>query len=71
MNNQETVEKLVNIYNEVAILSEDAKQVLADAKEAGLDTTLLSKIAKAKVKDKLGELEEQTSDLLALIEEVG
>jgi len=70
MSNQETVKKLVQIYSEVAILSEDAKQVLADAKEAGLDATLLNKIAKAKVKDKLGELEEQTSDLLALIEEV-
>lgn len=62
------VEKLVTLYSEILLLDEDAKEILKEAKEAGFDAPMLSKIAKAKAADKLGDLQDKTETLLGLIE---
>lgn len=62
------IDKLVPIYTEIETLTEDAKEILKDAKEAGLDSAMIAKVAKAKAGSKLGELEEKTGKLLDLIE---
>lgn len=66
--NESTVEKLVPIFEEIATLSEDAKAIVKDAKDAGLDGAALQKIAKAKANLKLGDLIDSTKDLLDLAE---
>ena len=53
MTNNEVIESLIPIYTEIDLLTQDAKQVLADAKEVGLDAPALAKVAKAKVQQKL------------------
>jgi uncharacterized protein (UPF0335 family) len=62
------IDKLVPIYTEIETLTEDAKEILKDAKESGMDSAMLSKVAKAKVSMKLGELTEKTEKLLELID---
>ena len=62
------IDKLIPIYTEIDTLTEDAKEILKDAKTAGLDSAMLSKVAKAKASASLGELEEKTGKLLDLIE---
>jgi hypothetical protein len=64
------LQMLIPIYTEIEMLQADAKAILAGAKEAGLPHSLLAKIAKAKVKDQLQDLEEVTEELLDLIEAV-
>lgn len=68
MTNQEVIDKLVPVYTEVMMLTEDAKQILADAKEAGLDHSTLAKVAKAKATDKLEDLKEKTEALQNLLD---
>ncbi len=68
MTNQEVIDKLVPVYSEVMTLTEDAKQILADAKEAGLDHSTLAKVAKAKATDKLEDLKEKTEALQNLLD---
>ena len=70
MTNNEVIEKLIPIYTEIDLLTQDAKQVLADAKDSGLDSPALSKVAKAKVQQKLEELKEKTDALSDLIDSV-
>ena len=64
-----TIEKLVNIYREIALLTEDAGSVVADAKEAGLDSSTIVKVAKAIALDKIDKLKEQTDKLQEMIDE--
>lgn len=64
----EVVEKLIPIYTEIEMLGVDAKEILTGAKEAGLPSTMLGKIAKAKALQKLEDLQETTAELLDLIE---
>lgn len=70
MQAKDVIEELVPIYSEIITLTEDAKEVLNKAKEADLDTAMLSKIAKAKASMKLGELEAKTAALAKLLDEV-
>ena len=70
MTNNEVIEKLIPIYTEIDLLTQDAKQVLADAKDSGLDSPALAKVAKAKVQQKLEELKEKTDALSDLIDSV-
>jgi uncharacterized protein (UPF0335 family) len=62
------IDKLVPIFTEIDTLVEDTKDILKDAKEAGLDSAMIAKVAKAKANSKLGDLEEKTGKLLDLIE---
>ena len=66
--NQTIIDKLVPIFTEIDTLADDAKEILSGAKEAGLDSAMLSKVAKAKANSKLGDLEKKTGKLLDLIE---
>lgn len=64
-----TIDKLVNIYREIALLTEDASSVVADAKEADLDSSTIVKVAKAIALDKIDKLKEQTDKLQEMIDE--
>ena len=70
MTNNDVIEKLIPIYTEIDLLTQDVKQVLAEAKEVGLDAPALAKVAKAKVQQKLEELKEKTDALSDLIDSV-
>ena len=70
MTNNEVIEKLIPIYTEIDLLTQDVKEVLADAKDSGLDAPALAKVAKAKVQQKLEELKEKTDALSDLIDSV-
>jgi uncharacterized protein (UPF0335 family) len=61
------IEKLVNIYSEIDLLSEDVKTVVAEIKTANLDHSLLCKIAKAKVANKLTTLQKQSESILEVL----
>ena len=64
-----TIDKLVNIYREIALLTEDAGSVVADAKEAGLDSSTIVKVAKAIALDKIDKLKEQTAKIQEMLDE--
>lgn len=68
MNLKECFEKLVSLYSEIELLNEDIKLVKTDIKDAGFDSSLVAKIAKAKAAEKVGELEASTKALLDQIE---
>lgn len=68
MQNKDVIDKLVPIYQEIATLTEDAKSVLADAKEANLNASMLAKVAKALADDKLEDLQDKTKVLLDIIQ---
>ena len=68
--NKSIIAKLVPIYQQVEELTLEAKEILAEAKEADLDSTLLAKVAKAMAASKLDDLEDKTQGLLDFIEEV-
>jgi len=70
MQAKDVITELVPIYSEIITLTEDAKEILSKAKDADLDATMLSKIAKAKAAMKLGELEAKTAALVKLLDEV-
>jgi uncharacterized protein (UPF0335 family) len=67
---KEFVEELVPVYTEILTLTDDAKSILADAKEAGFNQAMIGKIAKAKAAEKLGDLQEGIEKLAELIEQV-
>lgn len=69
-NVKEFVDELVPIYIEIANLTESAKEVLAAAKKAGHNKTLLSKVAKAKATAELGKLQDSVDQLAKLLDEV-
>lgn len=68
--NKSIIAKLVPIYQQVEELTLEAKEILAEAKEADLDSALLAKVAKAIASSKLADLEDKTQGLLDFIEEV-
>lgn len=63
---EQLFEKLCNLHREINMLTEDAKQIMQDNKES-LDTTLINNIAKAYVKDKIGDMEGKMQDTLTMI----
>ena len=70
MQAKDYVEKLVPIYSEVVTLTEDAKEILAQAKKAGMDSASIAKIAKAKAAANLDKLQEGVDALQKLLDEV-
>ena len=70
MTNNEVIKRLVPYYEEVLNTSESIKNILKEAKDAGLDHVTLAKVAKAKALDKLDDLKEKTEALQNLLEEV-
>ena len=68
MNQKEVIAKLVRIYTEEQSLAEEVKEIKDSAKEAGLDASILSAVAKAIVKGKVDELKEKSDEILKAIE---
>lgn len=68
MNQKEAIAKLVRIYTEEQSLAEEAKEIKDSAKEAGLDASIISAVAKAIVKNKVDELKEKSDEILKAIE---
>lgn len=67
---KEFIERLVPLFQNIEDLNQDVKAILDEAKEQGIENASdLSKIAKAIVKNKLGELKDRTEDLLTLIDQ--
>lgn len=66
----QAVNQVLPLYQQIASLEEDAKEMLAGFKEAGLDQAMVAKIAKAKANEKLLDLEAKANDLLAAIQQV-
>lgn len=64
------IDKLIPIYTEIDTLTEDTKEILKDAKTAGLDSAMLSKVAKAKVDSKLEELLTKSEEMIILINDI-
>ena len=67
---KELFDKLCNIHREIDLLKEDEKALIENGKASSLDTTLINKIAKAYVKDKLEDLEKLTEETLEMIQEL-
>lgn len=70
MTNKELFDKLVPIYTEIALLEEDAKALKEEADESDLKFSAVAALAKAKARDKLGNVESKAQDTLDLIEEL-
>lgn len=68
MTEREVIEKLIPYYIQIDDLTEETKQIIKTAKDAGLDGVALAKIAKAKAASKLGDLFDKTDALLTLME---
>lgn len=59
-------EKLCNLHREINMLTEDVKQLMQDNKDS-LDVSMINTIAKAYVKDKVGDMEEKAETTLSMI----
>ena len=70
MTNNDVIDDLVSIYIQQDSLAEQAKELVAEAKKAGLDHKTLVAIAKAKAKDKLEDLKERTDALQVVLNQV-
>jgi uncharacterized protein (UPF0335 family) len=68
MNQKDAIAKLVRIYTQEQSLAEEAKEIKDNAKEAGLDASIISAVAKAIVKNKVDELKEKSDEILKAIE---
>lgn len=64
------IEQLKNIYREIATLDEDLKAIKEDAKDAGYNPALLSKVAKALSDYKADEIIEKNQLFEKLVEKV-
>lgn len=63
---KEFIEKLVSIYQEIDLLSEDIKSVLTQIKDNNMDVKTIQQIAKAISKNKLQDIEDQYEKFLTL-----
>lgn len=68
MQSKEAIAKLVRLYTEEQSLSEDIKSVKDEAKESGLDPSILSAVAKAIVKNKVEDLIAKSNEVLKAID---
>lgn len=64
-------ERLLALQNEVYEIECDIKELMDEGKEAGVeDVTLINAIAKAKARNKIGDLEDKLKKKLEKIEEL-
>lgn len=68
MNQKEVIAKLVRIYTQEQSLAEEAKDIKDEAKESGLDPSIVSAVAKAIVKNKVDELKAKSDKILKAID---
>jgi uncharacterized protein (UPF0335 family) len=64
------INQLVSLYTDEQDLAEQIKSVKDDAKDKGLDPSIISAVAKAIVKDKVSELEEKSANIISAIKSV-
>ena len=67
---KELFKKLCAVHAEIETLTSDLKELLAEGKEAELDTATINSVAKASTKGKVSELEEKSKLMLDTIEEL-
>ena len=67
---KELFKKLCSVHAEIETLTSDLKELLAEGKEAELDTATINSVAKASTKGKVSELEEKSKLMLDTIEEL-
>lgn len=68
MNQKEAIAKLVRLYTQEQSLAEEIKEVKDEAKESGLDPSIVSAVAKAIVKDKVEDLKSKSDEIIKAIE---
>ena len=68
--NKELFAKLLPIYQEILVLEDDIKVLKEDTKETAIDFAGVASLAKAKAKQKLGDVESKAQATLDLIEEL-
>lgn len=68
--NKELFTKLLPIYQEILVLEDDIKVLKEDTKETDIDFAGVASLAKAKAKQKLGDVESKAQATLDLIEEL-
>lgn len=68
MNKKDAIAKLVRLYTEEQSLSEQIKEIKTEAKESGLEPTILSAVAKAIVAGKVDDLKQKSTDILETID---
>jgi uncharacterized protein (UPF0335 family) len=68
MQSKEAIAKLVRLYTEEQSLAEDVKAVKDEAKDSGLDPSILSAVAKAIVKNKVDDLIAKSNEVLKAID---
>ncbi len=64
------LERMLEVANEQATLDMDMKALCDQAKDFGYDAALLKKIAVAKARGKLEELESKAQELIDKIEQI-
>jgi uncharacterized protein (UPF0335 family) len=62
------INRLVSLYTDEQDLAEQIKSVKDDAKDKGLDPSIISAVAKAIVKDKLDDLMQKSASIISAIE---
>lgn len=67
MNQKDAIAKLVRFYTQEQSLAEEIKEVKDEAKESGLDPTIISAVAKAIVKDKVDDLRVKSDEIIKAI----
>lgn len=67
MNQKEAIAKLVKLYTEEESLKEAIKEVKDEAKESGLDVTVLASVAKAIVANKVDALIEKSESIIETV----
>lgn len=67
LSKKEFITRLKSVYQEIAVLEEDAAQLKTDAKDAGYDAALLGRVAKALANSKAQDMIEKDSVFAATV----
>ena len=68
MQAKEAIAKFVKILTEIDSLNEDLKSIKDEAKESGLNVTVLTAVSKAIVSNKVDDLKVKSNETLDAIE---
>lgn len=61
-------DRCCEVHREVNLLTDQLKEDLDAAKQKGIDVVLINNIAKAYVKDKVGDMEDKMQETLTMID---
>ena len=68
MEKREAIAKLVKLYTQEQSLAEEIKSIKDEAKESGLNPSILSAVAKAIVNNKVDELKAKSDEIIETID---